>query len=188
MADSKISALSAVTVIGATDDLYVAVGGVSNRITGANAKIAFCPPYAKVADQKAQNTQGGAFNTGSWVKRTLNTEVTDTDGILTLASDQVTLLAGTYICRIRCPVWAVHYHTTRLYNSTDAAVVLTGSNMYCASGSTNESVISGQFTIAASKALQVEHRCSATKAVDGLGIGTNFQTETYAEAEFWKVG
>ncbi len=44
MADSKISALSAVTVVGATDEAVLAIGGATKKITGANLKIAFGGP------------------------------------------------------------------------------------------------------------------------------------------------
>ncbi len=36
MADSKISALSAITALGSTDEMVVASGGASKKITGAN--------------------------------------------------------------------------------------------------------------------------------------------------------
>ena len=192
MADSKVSALAAVTVIGAADDMYVSVAGASKRITGANARLAMAPSYAKVSEQQAQNTNGGTFTSGAWRTRTLNTEDSDVDGVLTLASNQITLSAGTYECRIRCPVFRVGRHQARLYNVTDTSLVLLGaSGAFSTNGSdtaSSDAWISGKFTIAASKALEVQHICETTYTPYGFGVTGNFTTEIYAEAEFWKVG
>ncbi len=51
MADSKISALSAVTVVGATDEAVLAIGGATKKITGANLKTAMNPAPTSVNGQ-----------------------------------------------------------------------------------------------------------------------------------------
>jgi hypothetical protein len=49
-------------------------------------------------------------------------------------------------------------------------------------------LVSGQFTLAISSVLEVQHYCSETKNTSGFGLATGFgQTETYTTAEFWRV-
>ncbi len=148
--------------------------------------------YVLIREQQTQNTQGGTFTSGAWQTRTLNTESADTDGIATLGSNQITLAAGTYACMIVCPGAFCGKHQARLQNVTDAATLLIGTSTYSGSANTdivvNTSVIMGQFTIGASKALEVQHQCSTTRATDGFGVASNFTTEVYTVAQFWKIG
>lgn len=147
--------------------------------------------YVLIRDEKTQNTNGGTFTSGAWRTRDLNTEVSDTDGVATLSSNQVTLSAGTYVCRIICPAAHCAKNQARLQNVTDATTVLIGSSNYTGPANTditlNASVIVGRFTIAASKALEVQHQCQTTRSSDGFGVAANFTTEVFTVAQFWKV-
>lgn len=147
--------------------------------------------YVLVRDEKTQNTAGGTFTSGAWQTRTLNTEVSDPDGICSLSSNQVTLSAGTYECFISCPAFGVERHQARLQNVTDATTVIVGTSAYCTSNGTatgqSASIVVGRFTIGASKALEVQHRCQSTLATTGFGTEGNFGTEVYTVAEFRKV-
>lgn len=199
MADSKVSLLAAATTIGATDDLYVAVGGASKRITGADAKLAFLPPYCKVVDQKAEGVNGGSFTNNAWRTRDLNTEEYDPAGLATISANQITLIAGTYRCDIWVPAYNVNRHRARLRNVTDGANVLMGSSGMNAGPSgftSNYARISGVFTIAASKALEIQHICQTTSNTYGFGVSlgdgggslAGQGVEVYTEAEFWLIG
>src|SRR4051812_47395930 len=53
--------------------------------------------YATFEDQKAANTAGGASVAGSWIARTLNATPLNTIVGASLAANQITLPAGTYI-------------------------------------------------------------------------------------------
>lgn len=145
--------------------------------------------YVYLRDEKAQNTEGGTFTSGAWRTRTLNTEVSDTDGICNLAANQISLAAGTYIFRIRCPGCQVDRHQARLQNVTDATTVMVGGSHFNESArATNGSVfVVGKAVIPDGKLLEVQHRCQTTFATSGFGFACNFTTEVYAEAEFWKV-
>ena len=144
--------------------------------------------YVKLVDTKAQNTAGGTFTSGAWQTRVLNTEEEDINNDCSLASNQITLEAGTYECQISCPVFHVNRHQTRLYNTTGAVVVLLGTSEYSAVGAppqpANRSFISGRFTIAASQALEVQHICQTTQATQGFGVENNFTSEVYTVAVF----
>ena len=146
--------------------------------------------YIKLSDVKAQNTGGGTFTSGAWQTRILNTEDFDTNNDCSLSSNQITLAAGTYECQIRCPGNRVGRHQCRLYNVTDAALLLLGSNSFSSSSASyasNSSSVVGRFTIAASKAIEVQHYCQVTRGTDGFGDLCNFTSEVYTVAEFWRV-
>lgn len=145
--------------------------------------------YIKLSDVKAQNTPGGTFNTGAWQTRTLNTEDFDTGNRCTLASNQITLEAGIYECRIRAPAHGVNGYQARLYNVTDTSLILLGTSegSYATAKANTHSDIVGRFTIPAGKALEVQCKCETSLSPDGFGAEANMASEVYTIAEFWKI-
>lgn len=145
--------------------------------------------YVNVQDQKAQNTDGGTFTSGSWRTRVLNTEVSDVGGLCSLASNQITLAAGTYVIFATAAVQAVNRNQLRLQNVTDTSTVLVGQSNYTeAGGSSSIAQLRGVFTIGASKALELQHQCQTTGTTTGFGVASNFSTEVYSIVELWKIG
>ena len=146
--------------------------------------------YICIQDQKTQNTPGGTFTSGAWLTRDLNTIQSDDGGHASVASNQITLAAGTYTCRIVCPAYCVNENQAKLYNVTDAADILLGTTHYTNATNYNAgySFVQGKFTLAAQKVLEVRHRCGSTQATNGMGTLCNFGTEVYTVAEFWRVG
>lgn len=148
--------------------------------------------YIEIRDEKAANTAGGGFTSGAWRTRDLNTESSDAGNNASLSSNQITLAAGTYVCDIICPAAFCNAHKALLYNVTDSADILIGTSEWSGTGATiqTSSHITGRFTIGASKALEVRHRCGTTRNTDGFGIASNLdgKTEVYTVARFWKVG
>ncbi len=145
--------------------------------------------YILIRDEKTQNTAGGTFTQGAWQTRDLNTEVTDEGGYAELAANQITLAAGTYRVNIIVPAIQVGAHQARLQNTTDGTTVILGTSEYAGVASglpVTHSIIRGQFTITAQKTFSVQHRCEATKATYGFGFASNFGTEIYTVAEFWR--
>lgn len=143
--------------------------------------------YIYVREEQSAGTSGGTFTSGAWRTRTINTEVSDTGGHCSIASNQITLVAGTYRCYITAPAWNVNGHKAILYNVTDSANTLIGSDAHT-SGKL-DATIKGIFTIAGTKTFEVRHQCQSTQADSGFGNAINFSvTEIYTEAEFWKVG
>lgn len=118
----------------------------------------------------------------------LNTEVADADNLASLASNQITLEAGTYRCYASCPAQMVKNHQARLYNISDSEVILTGTSEYSNydyPGCSHSNIV-GRFTIAAQKIIEVQHRCNTTRNTNGFGTAANFGTEIYASIELWK--
>lgn len=107
--------------------------------------------YGCASDHKAANTQGGTFTLGAWRTRDINTEEADTHGIMSIAANQITLIAGTYYCDIAAPAYAVGRHKARLYNITGAATLVVGTSAFSLNGGGGDqtvSIVRGSFTIA----------------------------------------
>ena len=196
MADQKVIDLTADTSPTIDDLLYLVndPGGTpgDRKVTAESLRnFILASSYIQVRDEQTQNTAGGTFTQGSWQTRVLNTEVTDVGGYCSLASNQITLTAGTYRIYASAPAFSVNRHQLRLQNVTDATTVLIGTSSHAPTSGAMESgpaEIRGIFTIGASKALELQHQCQATKATNGLGVEANFTTEVYAVVELWKIG
>jgi hypothetical protein len=137
-----------------------------------------------VVDEKSAGTDSGDFNSGAWRQRDLNTIKFDTgSNVVGVASDQVTLKAGTYSCEISAPAYKVEQHVIRLYDVTGASVIATGTPTLSNSstgGSQTRSKIRTVFTLGVDSALQIEHRCDTSRSDEGFGYPTNFSAEVYA--------
>ena len=144
-------------------------------------------PYIYIRDEKAANTNGGAFTTGAWRTRDMNTEVSDSAGLASVATNQITLAAGTYRFAARAPAYETGRHKARLQNITDATTIAVGTSEGTSGALlSTKSFVSGRFTISASKVLELQHYGAATNA-SGFGLESNFGVvEVYAEIEFWK--
>lgn len=148
--------------------------------------------YILIEDQKASTTPGGTLTANTWVTRDLNTEQSDTGGHASVASNQITLAAGTYEIEASCPGYYCGFHKARLYNVTDTAVALVGTSEISyttASIAGNCSFIKGKITIAASKVLELQHFCTVTHATYGAGAPTGAAStvEVYSQILLSKV-
>lgn len=177
--------LTAVTLDSSADYFLITDGSDSNKLKKAYASTA----AAVIADQKSSGTAGGTFTSGAWQTRDLNTEISDASSIVTIASNQFTLVAGTYMITATAPAYQVAEHQARIYNVTDAVVVTVGmSQRNSGSGqTTTNSIAASIVTIAASKAFKIEHRCSNSSASNGFGVAGGWGTEQYTTVEIIKL-
>jgi hypothetical protein len=174
---------------GANADLSATGPGVLRQASaGANVTVGHAYDYVHLREQQASGTHGGTFTSGAWRTRTLNTEVTDTGGNCSLASNQFTLSAGTYRVRAYAPGKNVDRHRIRLQNVTDGTTVILGQNADApnAAAGTSAALLVGRFTIAAGKALEIQHQCLTTVATFGFGFTTGWDVEVYTVVELWK--
>ena len=144
--------------------------------------------YLHVRDEKANNTAGGTSVATTWTKRVLNTSVANTITGASLASDTVTLPAGTYDFHASFPAYAPNYIRGKLRNTSDNSDIIVGPSAYYYStyGSYLYS-FSGRFVIAAEKNIQLQYWVSVGVA-SGLGLATNSGgVEVYASLEIWKI-
>jgi prepilin-type processing-associated H-X9-DG protein len=182
--DASAISFSPTGTIAATD-VQAAIAEVASEAGSGGAL-----DYIRLEDQKAQNTAGGTFTSGAWQTRVLQTEVTDTGGHCTLASNQFTLAAGTYEIFAACPAAFVDGHVARLQNVTAGTTLIAGQNSYSSANETDitmtPAIVRGVFTIGASKALEIQHRCQVTRANNGFGAEMNWGTEVFTVVELWK--
>lgn len=144
--------------------------------------------YLHVREEQADTVNGGASVNGNQV-RTLNTVVTNTIAGASLAANVVTLPAGTYTVRASAPCRSTGGHKATLYNDTDGADILVGTSAAAQNASTqSDSVVVGQFTLAAAKGVRLNHWITGVTAGVGLGLATSSgQIEVYSVVELWKV-
>lgn len=160
--------------------------------TKVNGVIQTTPTgYAHFRNVQTANTAAGTFTSGAWRTRSLNTTVLNTISGCSLASNEVTLPAGTYDVEWCGTAHQVAMHLTRLYNVTAAATSLLGMTERHANGTPVCTAAGGggRIVLAVPTALRIEHYCQTTKATDGLGIPANLdsQSEIYVDFRIWKV-
>lgn len=141
-------------------------------------------------ETQANNTAGGTFTSGSYVKRTLNTTVVNNIASCTLTSSVISLPAGTYAVTASAPAFMVVQHQTRLQNTTDATTIQYGASALSALiGETQTvSIIETVFTLAGTKNIELQHRCNTTKTTNGLGVQSNFgNSEIYSQIKITRI-
>lgn len=152
--------------------------------------------YIHLQDRKAQNTSGGTATSGSWYTRDLNTECLDTGNHCSLATNQMTLEAGTYDIVATVPGYRVNSFQARLYNVTDAIVQkdTAANDMYSSTEYTGDTtanithaVIAGRFTIAVQNVLRIEMRVTDSQTTTGGGIAANLGPEVYTQVRLVKL-
>jgi hypothetical protein len=171
-------------------------GQVLTKATNTDLDYTWAAPSSGVSsaafsDQKAANTAGGTFTSGAWRTRDINTTV-GTNGIsgASIASNQITLPAGTYLIQGSAPAYDVNQHMTRFYNITDSTVAINGGSAYTDATDTvvTHSPFSGVVVIAGTKVFEVQHYAATTAATTGFGIAANNgSVETYTQITVLKV-
>ena len=148
------------------------------------------PALLHVRDEHTSGTNGGQFDSGAWRTRVLNTVLVNEIGA-SLASNQLTLPAGTYWIEAEATAIWIGAHKAKLFNFTDTADILLGSSEsnvnFTTRGSDVPSRIIGRFTLAAEKVLEIQHQCTVTA---GGGFGQPGSpgelVEVYTDVRIWK--
>jgi carbohydrate binding protein with CBM5/12 domain len=164
----------------------------SGQVAQARANLQFASgvPDVIVEEQQPAGTQGGASTVGNQ-KRVLNTLVRNNGTLASLASNNVTLPAGTYYFKWSCPALVAGSHRTYLTNVTDSTNPGLGTSEYNASTDTIQTRSEGSavVTIAASKAFALTHFIATARTLNGLGATSNSgATDIYSRMEIWKLG
>ena len=145
-----------------------------DAVTSAKAALSF----AVIADVKPADTNGGTFTSGAWRTRDLNTEIADADSIVSISSNQFTLIAGTYLIQYAAPAYAVSHHRARLYDITNTVEIAQAVQGFAYPdpsllGDYNTSIGSARVSIASSTTYEIQHICNTTASSNGFGLGTN---------------
>ena len=143
--------------------------------------------YAVIEDQKSLGTDGGTFNSGSWAVRNLNTEITDPDGIVSIASNQFTLAAGSYLIKWYATAFKVSGHQTVLYDITGSADLEFGSTDQATTAAvTNKSIGATRHVPGGSNVYEIRHRCTGDQSTNGFGKAHDLAVESYCLVEIYK--
>jgi len=162
--------------------------GATIANSGTQTGFGLFSSYAIIADQKAQSTAGGTATSGAWRTRDLNTEIADPDGIVSIATNQFTLGAGSYLIKWSSGAMDCDYSQSRLYDVTGTAEVEVGTSEYSYTNydSNYRSIGTARVSPGSSNVYQIEHQVYTTKATNGWGLAAGFSTEQYTLVEIFK--
>lgn len=191
--DALAAALGSNVVPQAAVSTAGGTSGQARRLTAALAWEWFTPNVNQVCtilDSRASGTAGDNLLAASaWATRVAQT-IDPASGFGTLASNAVTLPAGTYTITALAAFEATSNanHQIRLYNQTAAAAILYGVNKENPTNIMDYAELNGQFVLASSQAVRIEHRVSA----DGnyghaMGFTGPTSNEVYMQATFTKI-
>lgn len=145
-------------------------------------------PILWVRDEKPSGTAGstGGHVVGSSNVRTLNTTMRNEISGASLASNRITLPAGTYRFRGSVPASGVGAHRALIYNITAGNVTVYGTNESDPGASSN-SLFNGDVTFSVATTLEIRHYLSSTAGNLGSPSSISGVSETYTEMTFEKV-
>ncbi len=143
-----------------------------------------------VKDVKPNGTAGGGCDSaGVWYTRALN-QISGEGSFADLNNNQVALSVGKYLIEATAPAYLNNIHKAVLVNASTNAVLLAGSNgrSHVTAGGSDASVISGVIELSNDTILEIRHRCSVAKAVDGFGVAAGFGiSEVYTQLKITKI-
>jgi hypothetical protein len=169
--------------IGSTGQVLTVAGGVPTWATPAGGAT-----YAVFNDTKSPaGTTSGTFTSGAWRTRDLNTSQVNSISGASLASNQITLPAGTYYIDAYAGCFWVNQNQARLQNITDGTTAILGVGAYTVTAGNAFSFVQGVITITGTKVFELQHQCAVTRATDGFGTALNFNTEVYASIAIQKI-
>ena len=155
------------TSIPAANIVGVCTAGLSK--TGGFGKFASYAVIAKV--RAADSGYWGAYTTGDWRTRDIDTEISDEDNIVTISSNQFTLQAGNYFIRFACSMYHINKHATRLQNITDSTTAGIGEpNSSYTYSATLMTTGTCRVSIDSAKVFEVQGYPSTTKDSNGMGF------------------
>ena len=143
-----------------------------------------------VRDEKTAGTDGGSSVIGSFLKRDLNTTLTNEITGATLTSSVISLPAGTYYAEALSPFFNTNDTVIKLRDTTNSADLLVGNgyNFGTAGDTKGDLRLLGRFTLAGTVNIELQYQCSTANATDGLGDGTNFGLAcVFSDVRIWKV-
>lgn len=115
----------------------------------------------------ASGTAPSAATRNAWTKFPLNAELIDIGSLGSLASNQITLEAGTYTCEAFMPNMRARGAKLRLRDTTGGATLIIGLTVEAYDGinESNLSVLSGAFTIGVQSVLELQYYFRDTDTV-----------------------
>tara|TARA_R100000388_G_C7166446_1_gene121742 strand:+ start:40 stop:636 length:597 start_codon:yes stop_codon:yes gene_type:complete len=166
-------------------DINASAAIASTKISGS---LGLFSSYAVIADVKSSGTAGGTFATGGWRTRDLQTEIVDTDGIVSISSNQFTLQAGSYLINAISSAYKIGNTVLKLYNITDSSDTAFGMTGYVPNSDAVQANIhlTTRFTISGAKVFELQQAGAGTENTYGMGVNHSFGSEIYTIIEIYK--
>ncbi|MEI6002743.1 hypothetical protein H3V53_38290 [Paraburkholderia bengalensis] len=170
----------------------------SVALSGAVGAAGPILPYIHVREQQVSGQSAGGSVAGTQT-RVLNTVVANTISGASLASNQITLPAGSYRVQASAPCLppstaSTEFHQASIYNVTGATTLAIGTSEapstagVAGSPPQTRSFITGSFTLAVASTIQVNHYISTANASAGLGRAAGAGVgEVFTVVEITKV-
>jgi hypothetical protein len=142
---------------------------------------------ALLKDVKPPGTNGGTFQSNTWIMRELNTLIGDVNFVI-LDNSQFTITEGTYNVRVSAPACNVQNHQIKLYNSTTSSDIEYGTSEFAASEVISNSTLNTILKLTESNTFEIQHICYKTVNNIGLGKATGFAiNEVYCSVFIQKL-
>lgn len=170
------------TYDGGTSTWVASAAPASSNITA----VTLAASMVILQEQQPSGTPAGSSSGGSWIKRNLNTEVSDLGGLCQLSNGQFTLLAGTYAINASAPCYRGDENRIRLFNVTDSTTTCFGTVENATTTSQTRSIITHIFSIPSTKTFEIQHYMRTAESGDGLGVALGQGTEIYTNVEITK--
>ena len=186
--DTGISFPSANTIkfsTGGVERISITDAGIS----GTGISGGTFASYALLEDRRpAASANLGAFTSGDWRTRDINTEVADPDSIVTLNANQFTLQAGSYLIRHTQVAYAVNRLAVRLRNITDSTDAGVAQCAYYNAGAGNVWSTTGvaRVVISGAKTFELQGQVETTKSSNGFGFTMIYGECTTSIVEIYK--
>lgn len=150
-------------------NITVDAGG---RVTAASSGSITDLGVFHAYEEQPSGTAGGGSTAGTWAKRVLNTTKLNSITGASLASNEITLPAGTYDINASAPTYddTTFGSAIRLFNVTDSTTILLGSSQWTTANGEVRCFVQGRFTLAAQKNVAIYSWHSNTQASNGLGV------------------
>jgi hypothetical protein len=151
---------------------------------------AVTPTFATFNETQASGTAGGSSVATTFTTRVLNTTVVNGITGCSLATNQITLPAGTYNATAFSTFRNTNGTKIRLFNVTDSTTTAIGQNMAADSASSFGGIatLQAHFTITGTKAFAVQYYCATAVATTGLGSAVSAGvSEIYTSIQIEKI-
>lgn len=133
------------------------------------------PNLYHLRDELSGGTNAGSSTINVWNHRDINTEVVNEIAGASLASNQITLPAGTYKIHAHATAYSTGNHRLRLRDSGDTTTYALGSRTHTSSSDASMYTceMDGIFTIGSATTFEVQQWFSESNAGNGWGRGDN---------------
>jgi hypothetical protein len=143
-------------------------------------------------EARAINVNGGSLLANTWTVRQFTTTGKSQISGVNRSNGNITFPAGDYIVQAWAAGHGCGMHQLRLATTT-GSILVTG--IPAGFDDTTDTAVlqtiahlSGTFTLATSKTVQLQHNCQSTKTTTGQGNAAGLGPEHYSDLMIWKVG